>query len=363
MYSRRSCTVSNSGVWTKMSKTYEGQTKRFSINAQGAEVTKVEGVVAQLQYIATHEENPRLSILESTKNNTVTFTFVRGPRTGQNVVKSDISPEECAAFIAQITGNKKLIRQRASGLHRAFTELNVRECYQKVLEGVAMAKGWSVDQAHSEFVNYVAIEMGEIKVFSADALNELVGMRLGKTKSEAAKETSERVNLLRALQASVVDSGLRRMIENLGYKVDEFISAAKDHHFVHYSRRGDSGEWRLHKGTAFAAFQRMSSSKTEKIKNLVLSEQVRYDRAQPHILINLTVSEASIKTKNDFTITARLAPTRGEDEDLKSAQEFLKGMRIPDATIAVLSGVKIKETAVSMGWRPAAAAAAVAGPQ
>jgi len=318
-----------------MSTQYEGFSKKFSIHASGTQIVGVDKVAATLKDALSKDANTKVSIVESKKGKAVTFDFYFGKKNG--ALKENISIEEAVSFLSVVSGNRHLIRQRAVNVHRAFTEANVRQCYDEVVAGIKLATGKSDDQVHQMFIEELKREMGDVKTFDSAALTELTADMTGKKKGEISPR--DRVGVLGELYRNPVQSNIKQMIAQMGYSVDDFIRDARNHHFVHYINRTDKnpdGEWKLVSGTVGEALSAKRNLKAiqdgeiEKLNDFVLKDTRRV---------------APKTAASSVIIGVHTASQRGPDTEYEAAVAELKAKGYSDSFIDSLSHKNAKELA------------------
>lgn len=312
----------------------------------------IDGVLAELATVKSEAPNTLISILAEEKEKTVKFSYVTGTRPG--ALKSGISLDEGVAFIQQVTGRKGLLRQRATGTRSGFTEHNVQDCYIKVIANIVLQKGWSAERARSEFIKFVSEDVGEIKKFDSAALTEVFGVIGNKRKTEAAKDVRGRIRLLEILYSAPVPQKIRKIIIDLGYDVEEFINDAKNHHFVHYTKRGSgpAGSYVLHKYSGSESFNKIKNAKAT--RDLVAQNIITFDPSKPHIVTNETLP-AKKEAKGDYVMSHTGTRERAEDEVLKADRAYLLANGFTEANLPP-SGVKTKEFAKILRTKEAAVA-------
>jgi len=326
-----------------MSTQYENLSKKYVFHHKDGEMKTIKNVVGAIKNLSK-DPDAVVYIVANTVKKCVTFdVYPTKPASKSNIVKDGVSPVEAVSYLAQVSGSKDMVRQRAANVHRAFTEANVRECYEQVIAGIKLAKGWTDRQVHEAFLESLKLEMGETKVFDASALVELTSLVTGKKKSQVTPE--ERLEIFGKLFATVVDRRIQQILSQEGYNVEKFIESAKQHHFVNYPNRGNKeigGQWALRPGSVNKV---MSDKKNEAA---IAENELR--KVDEFTIRDLRAAEK--KATGGVVINVR-GPTgkRGPNPHVESASKFLKDKGFPDSLIENSTNAVLLDTATSQGWK------------
>jgi hypothetical protein len=338
-----------------MSSYEEYRYKRYALQYDGIKIAALDGVLAGLGKLQDRGE--KVSITEQKTGQTVLFRLSVGfAGTGSGVVKNGISAAEAVAFLAVVSRRKNMIRQAAIGVHHALNEENLREAYDEVIKGISIMNLKTPQEVHAMLVEHVSVQLGEKKLFNSEALNELfLALNKDIKKTEISNYQSERAELLLRLYG-IIPRELIATIESLGYDPAAFQEAARNHHFVHYTRQH---RYRLAKNSGEMAFENLKS----KMAAFVNDGTITFNKRTPHLVFNSTpapTASAAVGEKPGFVINARSGPgPRAENPELKSAREFLENNHFRPETLKKMNRDEIKEQAKGMGWAFVPAAAAV----